>query len=96
MAVINVSYDTKTKKFNATIDGAQLLNVESIDIYKSYDNPKESHIDVRMRQEIEGEDIVVFTNVTASKKDMDVRPIEDYRVVDKAQLTKGAYTLMGR
>ena len=102
MSIINISFDTKTKKCVATIDGTQLADVSNISIFKDYDDPEKSYIDLQMRSKIKDESVVVYTNITASHSlittlnDPILKDVIEYRSSYGKKILLGAYALMGK
>jgi hypothetical protein len=96
MAKINVSFDTITKEFNVLFNGQTMPNVQYVSIYNDYDNPDKAHIEVSMREESKDDGVVVYTNVSASKRfpDAEVVDIDEYVKPKSEGLVRGAYTLM--
>lgn len=66
MAVVNISFDTKSKSLSVSLNGSELKNVESVGIYKYEDVPE---ISIYMREKVDSEDITVHTSLHASENE---------------------------
>ena len=93
MAMINVSFDTSTKKCTASINGQALNDVDSISIYKykNYEGEEVGEIEVHMRSE-EEDGMVKVVRLYASKEQenaVSIDKLEDY-ANDKASKIREA------
>jgi len=79
------------------MDGGELSNVENIYMYRNYDEPDKSRIEITMKHENKDEDIVVFTNVTASETEGVVhKDVNQYNNRPNEQIIVGAFKLCGK
>ena len=82
MAIINISFDTSTKKCSVSLNGQALNDVEGISIYKykNYEGEEVGEIEVSMRTS-EDDGMVKVTRLYASKEQENAESLdklEDY------------------
>lgn len=56
MAKVNIEFDSQTKEFSVMIDGTELEDVKSVDIYKYNGEPANIHIS-RRKEGVDGFEI---------------------------------------
>jgi len=66
MAIVNVSYDTKTKEAVCSINGTVIDKITSISFYKEYDSEKNS-MSITIEDPKEEDGLSVYTSVYAEK-----------------------------
>lgn len=107
MAKVNISYDTKTKDCSITIDGQPISNVEEIIIMKNLyieEEGKEDNyrMDLILRQESESDDVVITTDIRASKQleekysNSKIVAFKDYKIPDRSQLIESVSRMIGK
>lgn len=78
MAQVNVNFDTNTKDFSVTLNGINIPNVEYFRVYKFEDKPE---MEIGIRENIDSEDMRVYTSITAQKNNIDNYKINSDKIM---------------
>lgn len=78
MAQVNVNFDTNTKDFSVTLNGINIPSVEYFRVYKFEDKPE---MEIGIRENIDSEDMRVYTSITAQKNNIDNYKINSDKIM---------------
>lgn len=93
MAKVNIEFDSNTKEVKVALDGTELDDVSSVNIYGYDDDKKEMQIVMR-REDVDGFDII--TTLYAEDQESKSFASKDKTLVNIDKLNDGVQTFMSQ